>query len=353
MPSFTSSSDLVKNSSHGRAPGGHWLGALIIFIIGFIALFGGLELFWRAQGHAPSINDSQSLWAQQRALINKNAGNPKTTVLVGASRIQLGFDTQVFRETYPDRPLVNLAIDGSPSAAVLRDLALDDDFKGLVIASVKADWFSRDKWGLSQGYVTRYHKDYKNSLDRQFNTAVTLWLQEHFVVFQHNLGVRSLLKALINHELPDPFYLRTYPDRSRAADYSKMHNVNAHKEERVRRMRVIDQNEKPQSFDSWREDLKAVAGWVEAIQSRGGQVIFIRFPTSGEHWEIDERRYPRNEFWDQLSRLTAAPTLHFQDIDGMSDFELPDTSHLDAKDRAEFTRIVQSAVERAGLLSPD
>ncbi len=353
MPSSTSNSDLVINSSHGRAPEGYWLGTLLIFILAFIVLLAGLELFWRAQGHEPSINDSQNLWAQQRSLIEKNAGNPKTTVLVGASRIQLGFDTQVFRDAYPDRPLVNLAIDGSPSAAVLRGLAKDESFKGLVIASVKADWFGRDKWDLSQGYVTRYHKDYKSSLDRQFNTALTLWLQEHFVLLQHNLGVRSLIKAVLKRELPEPFYLHTYPDRSRAADYTKMHYVEGHKEERLRRMRVIDQNEKPQGFVGWQEDLKTVRDWVNAIQSRGGQVVFIRFPTSGAHWEIDERRYPRAEFWDQISQLTGAPTLHFQDIAGMSDFDLPDTSHLDARDRAEFTRKMLGAVEQAGLLSLD
>lgn len=353
MLSSTSSSDLLKNSSHGRAPDGHWFGTLLILIVGFILLLVGVELFWRAHGHVPNINDSQNLWARQRALVEKYAGNPDTTVLVGASRIQLGFDTQVFRETYPDRPLVNLAIDGSPSAAVLRDLAEDKAFKGLLIASVKADWFGQAKWERSQDYITRYHRDYKSSLDRQINTEITLFLQENFAFLQHNLGLKTLLKSLAKGQLPEPFYLQTYADRSRAADYSKMQDLAGHKEERVRRMRAAAEKEPPQSFEDWQDDLKTVAGWVRSIQSRGGQVIFIRFPTSGEHWELDERRYPRVKFWNRISELTKAPTFHFQDIEGMSTYDLPDTSHLDAKDREAFTRKMQNAFEQAGLLSQD
>ncbi len=344
VPSFTSSSnistDLVQNSSHGRTPAGNWRGTLIVFILCFVVFMGGLEFFWRMQGHKPEINDSQKLWAQQRSLIERHAKNPDTVALIGASRIQLGFDTFYFREHYPDRPLINLAIDGTTPAAVLKDLADDENFNGTVLASMEAPGFNREEWGQSQPHVSRYHNDYKNNLDRQFNTRISLWLQQRIVLLQHTLGIRNLIKTVSARQLPEPFYITTYPDRSRAADYSKMPDVKKHRQERIDRVRAIDAVKPPAEFETWKTDVMEIAQWVKAIQDRGGRVVIIFFPTSGEHWEIDEKRYPRAQYWDKIHDLTGADTFHFQDIPGMRDFDLPDTSHLDQKDREAFTALL-------------
>ena len=337
--------DLMQNSSHARAPAGNWGGTLVIFVLGFVVLFMGLEFFWRSEGHVSNINDSQNLWAQQRDLIRQNTGNPKTIVLIGASRIQLGIDTQWFRKQYPDRPLVNLAIDGATASAVLRDLAMDKNFNGLLIASMKASGFGHDEWDLSQPYVDRYHKDYKPSLDRKFNTILSAWLQQNFISLQHNLSLRSLLKAVIKGDLPEPFYIRTYPDRARAADYTMLPDIEEHRAKRLERMKIAATSKPPQTVDSWKKDLKTVHGWVEKIQSRGGKVVFVRFPTSGMHWDMDDMLYPRAQYWDHIYALTGAQTIHFQDVSGMSDFNLPDTSHLDQKDRQTFTALLMDKIK--------
>ncbi len=73
---------------------------------------------------------------------------------------------------------------------------------------------------------------------------------------------------------------------------------------------------------------------VRRIQSRGGRVVFVRFPTSGEHWQIDQLKYPKSEFWDLIGGSTVAQTIHFVDHPALRQFELPDTSHLDFSDAA-------------------
>jgi hypothetical protein len=89
---------------------------------------------------------------------------------------------------------------------------------------------------------------------------------------------------------------------------------------------------------------------VESIQKRGGKVIFARFPTSGEHRVLDERYYPRREYWDRFAARTPALAIHFDDVPALSRFELPDTSHLDSRDTPAFTEALIEELARRGVI---
>ena len=84
--------------------------------------------------------------------------------------------------------------------------------------------------------------------------------------------------------------------------------------------------------------------------ARGGKVVFIRFPTADEHWDLDRAHYPRSEYWDRWANRSKAAFLHFMDVPEMQKFELPDTSHLDERDAPAFTESLLRELAARDLL---
>lgn len=336
MPSYTSSSRFVTD----RMPKGVGLKTLCLMLFLFLTVLAAIECFWRSQGHKSNMSDTVLMWAAEREKINDDKG---MVVLIGASRIQLGFDTNYFRQEYQDRPLVNLAIDGTPPMAVLRDLAENSNFRGTIILSAKSEWFTNDNWNRAQGHVKRYHTDYRYSFDRRIDTQIDKWMQGNLVSLQQNLNLKNTVQQLMVHQsLPKPFYIQTLPDRSKKADYQLMDDIEGHRQKRVEKLRNVEKKVPVASLGQWKMDVESVMQWAYMIQDRGGRIIFVRFPTSGEHWNIDERRYPKARYWNQFARMKDVEAYHFRDIKGMNrdEFDLPDTSHLDQKDRRAFTKIL-------------
>ena len=77
MPSFTSSSDMVRWLSAG-------LLALIVWAVGAIAY----ERHLRSEGHLPTVIDTPQLWAQERSRVFGD----EAIVFIGASRTLYGID---------------------------------------------------------------------------------------------------------------------------------------------------------------------------------------------------------------------------------------------------------------------
>jgi hypothetical protein len=77
---------------------------------------------------------------------------------------------------------------------------------------------------------------------------------------------------------------------------------------------------------------------VEKIRSRGGKVVFVRFPHSGGLKELEDRDTPRARTWDPLLTTTGAPGIYYSDFPELAGFKCPEWSHLTAGDSVEFTR---------------
>jgi len=75
------------------------------------------------------------------------------------------------------------------------------------------------------------------------------------------------------------------------------------------------------------------------IIKHGGSVIIIRFPTDKGHWQLDEQYYPKKQYWDLIANNPQLTAVHFNDVPGLNQFDLPDSSHLNQKDSQAFTRI--------------
>jgi hypothetical protein len=77
---------------------------------------------------------------------------------------------------------------------------------------------------------------------------------------------------------------------------------------------------------------------VAAIRTRGGEVVFIRPPSSGGYYERENRNTPRATTWDRLLREADVFGIHFEDYPEMQGLNLPELSHLTREDAARFTR---------------
>ncbi len=90
-----------------------------------------------------------------------------------------------------------------------------------------------------------------------------------------------------------------------------------------------------------------VTAAVEKIRSRGGKIVFVRFPSTGGLKELEDRITPREETWDPLLKMTGAPGIYYSDFPELSGFKCPEWSHLSAGDSVEFSKRLVSHLRDA------
>jgi hypothetical protein len=138
------------------------------------------------------------------------------------------------------------------------------------------------------------------------------------------------------------FWLVFRSDRSIAADYTRR-SVSLPTLAAI--VKKHYENSLITAPDEWLEATEPVEGWIRQIQSRGGRVAIVCFPTAKQYWRYDERFYPRERYWDRFAARTSAVALHFRDVPALNAFELPDLSHLDHRDAPAFTRGLIEALD--------
>ncbi len=103
--------------------------------------------------------------------------------------------------------------------------------------------------------------------------------------------------------------------------------------------------------------LDQVAGDVAKIRARGGEVVFIRPPSSDFFRAFERNAVPRERVWEPVVGAAAAVGVHFEDYPALSDVRTPEWSHISAKDKARWTRaligIVQTIMAERGIQRPE
>ncbi len=319
-----------------------WLLALLI--VGVV--LGSLELGFRRMGLRPTVTDSKALWSFQRSCVYSD-GDMTPLVLLGASRIQVGFDMKQVRQRYPHHRVVQLAVDGTHPWATLRDLALDERFRGIVICSITAAGFCRSARDEQSDYVMHYRSQY--NLNAAGNVRVSSFLQSRLVILNPSLKAETLLRQLVKGR-PVTDYLRTFPDRGRLAEYARV-PVDEFRANRIERSKADYARTVPLPPETWLTEALEIEACVRRIQDRGGKVVLVRLPTTDEFWACDQTYWPKARYWDVFARHTAATAIHFKDYSELACFDCPDTSHLDARDAPAFTRSLLRILEARHIIS--
>lgn len=339
------SSTFSSDSEHTQVP---WLKTWLLAGVVALTLVLGWEIVLRRLGYRPSVVDDQALWASQRERVYSDCCE-ESIVLLGDCRMQLGFTPQALMERFPRHRAVQLAVQETSPVAVLRDLAADRDFQGVVICALNERLLCRDMWETQQPYVDYYRREY--GLNDRLNTSLATAVQRTLACVHPRLRFNDLAAHLVTKgRLPAPYYLETLPDRSRLADYACV-DLEAHRTWAVGRVKwLYTKDDGVPLPQQWLEEAMQVELYVRAIQARGGRVIFARFPTSGEHLELDDLMFPKNEYWDAFAAETSALCIHFKDVPELSAFDCPDTSHLDRRDAPRFTLAFANVMEDKGVL---
>lgn len=341
MPSSTSSSD-----PRLKPPAGPWLPTWLLAGALALSVLGGLELFWRGRGHEPSVVDDLKLWAAERGRVYEN--NPDTIVLLGTSRMLTDVLPDALRREAPGYPVVQLAVDGKSPAAALVDLAEDGKFRGVVVAEFPDYGLLRSQRNDQADHVENFHD--RGTLDNLLNRRIASFFQSHLVVLNPQTGLRKVIESLLKGgRLPKPAFVVTRPDRSQLTYYSRT-DVAENRAFRLARVRRGYEMNPPPPPDEWLAQARELEPSIRKIQDRGGRVVIVRFPTTGESWEMDEAHYPKASYWDRFADGSSATVLHFKDLPPLDAFDCPDTSHLDEKDAPAFTKALAEELEKRGVL---
>jgi hypothetical protein len=321
---------------------GAWVPALLLL---FACVF-GWEFFWRGQGFRPSMSDDPGLFSLSRREATRQGSD--AFVLVGSSRMQMGIHREALARTTGWAPAVQLAVVRGPSRPVLRHLADDPAFRGNVLCEINPSLFF--------SHTPGYEREIENYLDvfDQFSLAdrteqhLAMLVQANLVTRLSRLQPRVIRNAIRFRQMPTPRYEGVVrADRFRYANYQHVRNVNA-LHARIRRdlagpdPNVLD----AAAFDA---RIRATNQMAETIRSRGGNVIFIRLPSSLMVLEREQRLWPREQWWDVFADRTQFATIHYADDPALASFVPPDGDHLGGLQAERFARALGEDLVARGL----
>jgi len=337
------------SNSNERAPSAPYALIWGLSLLLTIIFLTGLETLWRTSGYLPSVTDDMFLWSYYRSKVYSNHGN-RRIVILGSSRSMLGIVPEVLESYFPGRKVIHLAVDGHNPYATFKDLAEDPKFDGIILFDATEKAFFPNNQRAQEPWVKYFRKEWASwsRFEKILNMRIQVFLQSKLVIFNSLLNLRQL--AVYHFKIP-PMYYTFRPDRYRPAYYYSMMTPEQLEEHRQRRLEIArsrDDLPTPESEREFEQILREqVKPLVDQLRANGGDIIFLRMPTCGEHWEIDQRLYPKERFWDKIQPITGGQAIHFIDYESLSKFDCPDTSHLDATEAPEFTaNLAQSMLER-------
>lgn len=330
-----------------QPPAGPWARTLIAAGALALLLLGALELIWRTHGEQPSVTDDAKLWAMERGRVyGKNV-----IAVVGGSRAVLGVSMPTLQHRLPKHTPVMLAIHGTSPWLILKDLLEDKRFRGTIVVDIDESQFDRVRTGRSprpRKYLAAFHEGLQ--LDQQLNSRAGAELRSRFTVLAAHLSLGQVLRTFVETgALPVPEFAVAHVDRSRSADYSRV-DVKRQVEIRIKGLRGEYRKRPPPAAAEWVRRMGTLEGGIRALKKRGGDVVFVRPPTTGRLREIHEAAYPRETYWDAWSKTTRAKTVHFADVPRMANLPCPDGSHLDMKDAPEFTEALVDELQRLDVV---
>jgi hypothetical protein len=332
---------LTLSSANERLPNGPWARTWLCSLILSALALSSLESWLRAREIVPTLNDSLELWCRARSQVRDN--DRDQVAVVGSSRIRLALDTEVWTDCFDGKRPIMLAIEACSPYPILFDLCMQSSFSGIILCDVSPAFFFKgvdldDPHGPNV-FLARYRKyTASDALEQELRIIA----QEHLAFRRPNMALTQVAgNFLTRGKLPSASYRQVLRDRSSYADYSKIDLAPLAK---ARQDEAVSQGTGVPP-DQLGLDLQFLNFMVDRIQSRGGRVIFVRVPISGFIREVDEKNFPRKQYWDMLASTTHGLTINFADYLELSHFICPEGGHMDLRDRAAYTRSLARIIQ--------
>ena len=313
-----------------RIPRGGWGRAWCIGLTASVLALALLEFDLRSRGYGPSVRDEPALWGSLRSQASGSGAD--TVVLLGASRFQLGIDPELLAPEMRATRVLQLSIDGSSPLPVLEDLARDDSFAGTVLVEVTPGALfgtSPRPREVAESWLAEHEK---RPLLRDLEVALRLPLEERFAILRPGLKT-ALVDRLLARASSAP-HVSMRRSRYQPADFTRRDQHGSRSTPSLG-SELCEHRELG-------ERLETIRVAVAEIRRRGGRVVFVRMPSTGEVRAHEDLVFPREVTWDRLVATDGVVGIHFEDDAELSSFECPDGSHLDTSDVARFTSLLAS-----------
>ncbi|HEX5131501.1 MAG TPA: hypothetical protein VFX92_03325, partial [Candidatus Krumholzibacteria bacterium] len=264
---------------------------------------------------------------------------PESTVLLGTSRIQVGIVPEEWAAEMGGDPPLQLALVGTSPVKTLRYFATATDFRGLAVVGVVEMYvFDVASSGERVDEAVAEYRGILTSPARRSERALARLLPMPLLMRNQHLNFADILEAVWKRRPPRNLPGNMLPDRriqfvpARLEpddfDYSEFENAG--------------RPATPAERDSIIADMRRSA---DTIRARGGRVVFVSFPACGERRAIEERRYPREDYWDPfVAGVAPALAIRCDDVPELTEFQCGDGSHLAEDDARRFTHVLARMV---------
>ena len=248
----------------------------------------------------------------------------------------------------PDSKPVMLALNGAYPIATLEALADDSAFNGTLLVDVDARGLSESNWTAQSAKNHYFEHDWTPNW--AVHRRLLNELQRHWVFLTPRLGVFPLLKSAIT-DAPAPFLAHDTLS-ARREGFLNFDRVSASGLSEMFRVGLVEDlaQHPPPSEEHWLRALAPVKTWVQQIEARGGRVIFFVPPVSGHQAALAEAAYPFARYWQRFITEYDLRGWHYLESDVFKTLGLPDNSHVDARQKAEYTRLLLAELKGRGLL---
>jgi hypothetical protein len=319
----------------------------ILMTLLVVILLGGWEIYLRHSGVAISYDDGKELWANKRAMVYEPAD--KATVFIGSSRIKYDLDIDTWEKT-TRRHAIQLAVQGSSPVPTLVDLGNDPRFKGKLVVDVTEPlFFTPPNPGAERdqaNFAAWYHKQtpaQKASfqLDHLLESQL-VFLDRDFLSLNAGLEKLSVPNRSGVYAFPDfplDFCPCLFSRQSQMTDRFVADTSLQHQVQNIwiflMRMAQSAPHDGPNPVPGIMQSVKTA---VDQIRSRGGDVVFIRTPSSGPFREGEKHAFPREKLWDPLLVMTQSKGVYFTDYPATAQLICPEWSHLSPSDAIVYTK---------------
>jgi hypothetical protein len=329
-------------------------GLLTLFLL--LVLTISWESYLRNKGMRISYDDGPELWSDKRAKVYQPSD--KATVFIGSSRIKFDLDIATWRKLTGE-DAIQLAIEGESPTPILHDLAADKNFNGKLVVDVTEGLFFSSS-PVNTTTPKKYIDHFKKETPSQKFSFQLNHLAESKLVFldKHYFSLEALWdKAPVPkrkgvfampHDFPIEFQRKNF-DRQTCISPNFLVDTNLQRQVTSLWEFFASMNEeKPATGAKLDSFLLVIKNDVNQITARGGQVLFVRTPSSGPYWMEEQKAFPRKQYWDYLLKFTDAPGIHFADYRAIDHFVCPEWSHLSQPDAIVFTKNFVQILEEKG-----
>jgi hypothetical protein len=317
-----------------------WLAIILSLIV-----ISWWEFHLRNNGNKISYDDNEAMWAHYRGKVYEPSD--ESTVFLGASRIKFDLDIPTWQNITGNH-VIQLANVGSDPVPYLMDLADDINFKGNLVVDVTEEIFFSDfsPEDVKTDKKINYYK--KITPTQRFSFQVNRFLESQFVFLDEDrFSINSMLDELPVSSRPGVFLDPLFPDDFGKVNFNRQSYMtpkfiedtslqNKVKDNWVFLSKVmIGPPPSPGKLDSFCNMIKVA---TDKIKGRGGQVLFLRTPSSGPMLEGEKKGFSKSKYWDKLISVTGCPGIFYADYPGLSNFVCPEWSHLKPADAVIFTK---------------